>query len=869
MALTVEQERALALARARRRRAQQEAATPEQPSGFLPFVNQGIASALGAPVDAVNQLLGATGLPVSERPFLGSQHLTDLMQGIGVQPAAVGQSPETLSEYAGQGVGAAAGALPLAFGLLSRGAQSARPLVKGVAESIRRPFFATPGRALATEAAAGGGAGAGQYVAQESAPESQTAQVLGPLLGAATAGMGPNLLVRGAQQIPLVQYGLNVAASEVAPFTQSGALARARSRVSNLVEDRDAALRALDAGSTGGLSPAVTTGDPHLMALERAVRGANPPIDRSMRQSEEVSRALLLDTAQGIGAGGDISATRQALSDRVQPLVDRMQARVAKAEADAARRVQALEPQRRGSASSAIVREELEKALADARKQEETLWRQVPQDELVSTRNSRQAFDAILRDTPRAQQEDIPQIAREFLSGSGNRAFKGSESAKEVHGLYSKLRETERQLRADRQWNSARIANTLANSLLDDLNSSAAVRGPLRDALDFSLELNRRFSQGNVGRVLRPDSTGGDRVAPELTLQTTVGRGGPAGGVAIDEIRAALGGDSPAIPDFVRAQLTDAAVRGGALSPQRAETFMRRNEDILRRTPEVQNQVAEALLSQERASRTAQTMAGRQQGLQQGSAGRLLSAPEGGEFQAIMRSPNPPAMARQLVQQVRRDQSGAALDGLKQSTVRDILEGATTRQFTEEGVPAISGRAMAARLRDPQFEAVAREILSPDEMERLRTVANEFAKLETSQGSLPTVSNVMEGEPNSLIMYFARVLAARGGARLGKGTSGASLQTAQMASNRMQRLLQFLSNDKAEDLIVRAVSGDADLFRSLLEPVNKLSRQQENRIIETLLGARGQELGSRERREENDVATALVRGSSREGGRTQ
>jgi len=72
---------------------------------------------------------------------------------------------------------------------------------------------------------------------------------------------------------------------------------------------------------------------------------------------------------------------------------------------------------------------------------------------------------------------------------------------------------------------------------------------------------------------------------------------------------------------------------------------------------------------------------------------------------------------------------------------------------------------------------------------------------------------------------------------MGGGSSGASIQTANMASSRMKGVLGNLQNDKAEKLLIDAVS-DPELFRLLLvDPGSvKLTPKQNSRLAPYFAG---------------------------------
>lgn len=830
-----------------------EAAGQAREPGFLAFGNRGIADTLGAPVDLVNAGLGLVGLG-SETPFGGSEAIARGMRRFGVDVAESTDQPDTVLDYAGQGFGGATGALLPGAGAVALAARSASPLAQGVAATVSRPFLATPGRALAAEGAAGVGAGVGEGVADRLSEGGGLARTAGALVGGVAGGMGPSAAARMIQATPIAGTAIRTIQGEIAPFTEAGAMERARRRVGGLVEDRATALQNLQDPAIADLSPAVRSGDRRLMALEGAVRAQEPKLDATMRGREVDATQTLRDEFLAPSQGASGREAREFIGGRVETLVGQMNERASQARQRAQERIAALAPGQRQSQASIVVRDELEAAHADARSQERSLWQSVPRNQLVPTEGARRAYADLAADLPRAQRDDMPAAARTFLEDGGNETFRSQETVKEVHGLYSALRQEARAARAGDTPNAnrARLADRLADSLLEDMNTVSGASAPLREALTFSREVNRTFRQGSVGRVIGSERTGADRVPAEMTLDATIGRPGARGGVGMDEMAQALGPRDASGPmrDYVLGRFDDAAVRDGALRQGSAESFMRSNRDVLERMPQTRDAIGDAMVAGRAAERTDALMGSRAAAIQnprQSAAARMMGARPGEELRAILQANDPRATAAQLVRQARRDDSGRALAGLKGAVLDDLIAGARTGQFDEAGEVGLSGRAIMARLSDPQFSGVAGEILNPAELTRAQRIAEELRRVETMQGRLPGVGPIMGDEPNSMVAYLARVVAARSGARMGQGTSGASLQTAQMASARMQRVLNQLTNDKAEQLIIRAIGGDEDLFTALLTDGRSLSQRQENRIIETIMGVLGQSAaGTRE-----------------------
>lgn len=878
MEMTIEQQRAMALARARLRMKEQGSPyrqpgqEQEQRPGFMEFVNQGIASGLGAPVDMVTGVINAgisganmifppeqnlSGLITGEAPaprfghiqdpFGGSASINRGMSGMGVPVAPPEMRAEGFMENIGAGLGGAAGAL-VPFSAGAKAVQGLGGAAGAAGEAILSPFIQTPGRAIATELAAGAGAGAGIDVAQNLAPGNPYAEIGGALIGGGVAGLTPNLVTRAAPYVPGIGLATRATQAAVAPFTKAGALVRARNRIAGLVEDPDAARAALTQENIGGLSPATQTGERRLMALEQQVRNTDPTADATMRGREAETNRLFNDELAAVGGDGSIADTRSFLSDRVGGLVTKMDEAVERASQRAEDQLALLTPSQRQSASSVIVREEIDAAHSAARQQENQLWTAIPESVEVPTEATYAAYKGFVNQLSRAELDTLPPKVAQFLGDTSNTRFGDFETVKEMHGLYSELRKASRQARAAGEFNTARIADGVADAIIEDIGAKAGnVQGQagaaMRDAIDFSREVNQVYRQGSIGKVLGYAREGGQSLPAELTLDSTVGRQGTRGAVNLDEVRRATN-NSPAteaaVRDYTMSNLQNTSVRNGELNPRATENFLVRNDELLAKMPETREQIAGALAANQSASAVDTTMAARRAAVTQDSqAGRLLLSPQGKEIANLYRSEAPQASAAQLVRQAQADPSGAALAGLKGAFIDDVIGAATSRQFDEAGNSVLSGNAARAHLSDPKVQSVAGEMLSPTEQSRLEQIVDAMQKADLSRSGLPDVGPVINDTPNNIISLIFRTLAARQGAKAGAGTSGASLLTANFASRRMEALLDKLTNNKAEQLIREAIMGDREMFDTLLANPSTIKPAQISRLVEFMMGTGG------------------------------
>lgn len=847
------------------RRLQAEGARPAaepQGPGLMGRLNEGIARGLGAPVDFLASGLSSVGIGSGDA-FGGSESIKRGMQSIGIPLPE--KPPETMLERFMGGVGEGAGFL-LPVGAVARGMQSAGPLASAMGNAIMRPFVSTPAAAIGTEMAAGGGAAVGSELARQNAPEGyeDVAGAFGGLAGGLAGAMGPGLAMRGTsaavQSTPVAGTAIRAAKAAIVPFTEAGGRVRASDRLRSLSADPEGQAAALANAPISDISPAVQTGDPNLIALERSILERNPALRDEFQARQRQAGVSLREAARAPAGGYGIADARAFIEQRRNDFIAGMQSRIEEARNAATQAIQRLSPARAQGENSAIVRRELDRAYNDAASIERDLWRTIDRSVTVGTSTARRVLADIDADTPRAQKSDIYADAKRFLSEDGE--FGDAESVREMHGLYSRLRRDAREAIAGPvpNENRARISNLLADAIWEDMTDIAGpvrpeVANQLAEAREYSRVFNEAFSQGTVGDILSQARTGAARVAPEMTLGVSVGRGGTAGAVGSQQIREAV--DFPALPeakrgratatvsdavqDFLREGIRRAAQPGGAefRTPAAAE-FATRNQELLRQYPQLAGQLDDAIRAAQGQRQAETGTQGRVAALQdpRRSVGAAVEAARpGAEIErAIFGARNPLQAAREIKRQAARDASGVADRGLKGGFVDYMMGRARTGTADVEGNPVISGNSLFEMLKDRQTRAIASTVLGGDELTRLEAIAREFQMLERARSSRD-IGDPMNDMPNKVISLMAGTLAARAGAQLGAGTSGASLRTANLATQAVNKALGTLTNDKAEALLRDAIQ-DRELFRALLMPANttERARQIERRLTEWAIG---------------------------------
>jgi len=823
-----------------------------QPSGVENFgraINTGIASfvdSLAGPINrSANALIrgGADVLGVEDAPQFSERPAEGAFEAIpGVD--TLGRAPEGLVERAGAGIGSAAGAILPAAGLL-RAVSGAGGMVGQISGDMLRAISTIPGAIV--ELGAGAGAGVGGEVAADTFGEG--ARPIGEAvggLGVPVAGAAAGAAARGAQSLPVVGMAANMAQRTILPFAGPGARVAASNRARGVAENPSQAARNIEGENIGGLTPAQQSGDPGLASLENRLAQENPEFSRALREGTERSAAILRGELQRLGGGGDINDAVDFIAGRRDQFAKRLAGFVDSAVKRAEARVAKLQPERQQSENSVIVREEIDRAFGQAKNQERNLWSRVPQDALVPTQNARAKFDGIVETTGSSLQSDIPDEARNFFT-SGN-GVPEETTAREMLALVSKMRQVARAARSGETPNAnrARIADEISEGVLDDLENlpanSQRVAKAVAEARAFSRELSETFKQGAVNTIRSRRATGRGSVPAEAALGATVGTGGPRGAIAARDIRAATGGASDAATeDFLRGQVSDRAVRGDGFSDRAAETFQRQNRDVLNEFPAVRDDIQGARNAtadvQARQTRV-KAITDRLNDKRQSVGAAFLQASAGREVaEAVFAARNPTAAARQLRNAAARDGSGRALDGVKSGFLDNLIGTSSARGLDAEGSPFISGSKLKAKLQDPKKRGAMAQVFTPAELARADRLADQLLKIERAQKAGQATA-VIDDLPNTILTTIVRVLGAKAGvAAAGSGNAGVSLQAAQIGSGRARQVLQNLTNDRAESLLVDAIK-DPELMSALLRNARdpRAERASLSRINAWLVG---------------------------------
>lgn len=760
-------------------------------------------------------------------------------------PGVAAEDPEGLAGRSGRLSGQAAGLTPtLASGasaiprsaatggrMLTRAGRGLRNLLSDAGRTVRqRPVAATT-----AEAGLGATAGAGGFAAEQKFPDSPAARVIGEILGGAAPALAPvNLARRGGEA------AINAGRRLRRPFSESGGRRRATERFERATPGgREQAAGQLDRPTTTDpetgqpvLTPAQRTDDPGLMAIERSVMEQSEALQRGA--DEQIARANQLIQQQLRETGGDPSAAAATFQDAQQRLQTALNARLRIAAQRADERIEGLQQNASREQANRIAREEIEKAFDDARAQEKQLFEAIPQDAPVPTTASQEALARSVSEVGRAQRGDIPAAARRFLNPDAEQFLGDTSNVQELRSLQSKLRETARRARASDRNNQARIADDLADAITEDIaNAGGEAAEAAQRAVSYSRDMRQSFKRGEVARLMGRAPQGGSQVAESLTLEKALTGGGPRARESFDQIVNAL--DNPAVVErtggssarfreaaesFVTHQFLRTAAPEGQLNPQRAAAFLRQNEEMLSRLPEVRRQLQEATEAGNlRALRERQRSRVRFDDPKRSKATLFIQRGPVEAFQDIAKR-EPGVAAREtakLLNQARRDPTGEAVAGLKGGFLDFLMSGARESRRDIQGESFLSGFALRERLNDPATRQSMRRLFDEGERKRINQLTRDLISLERRRQTRGAAEGVIGDQPGKVLNTIAGIAGAASGRRTaGSMGVGATVQIPGMVADRFRDMVRARVRDPAGRLIQDAIA-DEDLFRELLQ----------------------------------------------------
>lgn len=819
----------------------------------------GMIGALGGPAAPVTVPVGiAVG---GAAGYFFGEKVRDLMEEYGIAADPEELPPELRPYgYAGEVAG---GATPFTAAPLVAGRLGARVPVRTIGTGLRKivdwPISKTekwlngviewagsrPGAYLAAETAATTAASVASGVAETVAPGDDLAR-----MGAeVTAGfLNPQRLVIGAGRM-----GVDKVRQIWQSLTPAGRETEAAKILQQVVEmggdDPKTVAALLRVSGIPGVdqTTAQKSGVQSLIDLEQHLMRDRPGFAAETREQAAESLKAIEGLITGLRGTGDPQALAAAADLRAQYFRTLVAARVQAAEAEAVEAARGIAKDSPAARAQLSVRahELVEGALHDVRKAEADLWGRVPRDIPADTGNLTTRFDTLKAGL--LPEERLPEVVEGFMARMSEN--KGVTTTGELMRFRSRALELAREAAAKNEFNDARIYGNLAEAALDDMDAvfrglHAGLANPddYTAARAFSRELHDTFTRTFAGAALRTSATGADRIPPELLLRRALAAGEETGDLRLRQLVDAtefLENRGLGTPEAVEniglmldaqerivrlaaAEAIDPAT--GRIAVGRASKWLRDNEALLDRFPNIRRDL-EAALSSENAAQSIKDMAGQ--------ATRKLETQTA--FAKLAKVENPVDAVKAALAGKEPVQDIAAFAKIARRGGPDAVEGLRAAMWDNAVRQATSGdavsfsklrRAVMAGIRPGQpsvAEIMVREkLMTADEISRLDTLFAAAERIEKTlgRGSPDRIAEIAEAMP-VLFDATVRSLGSTAAAKVQQTLTGRTTLIGQSAGSRVaQNVINKMPGSRIQEVLMQAAKRPEFAAALLEKPIS-------------------------------------------------
>lgn len=777
--------------------------------------------------------------------------------GMTPHPDAVPEGPvQMAAEVFGAGI--APNALFMNYGkrLLSQSILQMERM--GVLQKLSTVAAARPMATVGSEVLSSVGMGTARAAA-ESQDASPQVTLMAELFGA----FAPQAFLYGGYHMSMLRVVKNSIAKHLLPFTKAGAWPRASARLKE-VSQLDPKVAAANIDPNVPISAARQSQDAGLLGLEKKILAKNPEMQTDIDKTLEKARDELVNEA--LMFGGEKGRVKKLLIQAKQYLFNLVDMRSAKAAVDAEAAMSKLDPDATARDINRAARGAVEDAYTDVRAQETELWGALDSAAPVQLTNARNVYGDIMSTRSRFDPaDDIPKWLQDALRPSeidtrtmsylraqglidkDGVILPAAREALEKEGIIKIESLTFNDARAIRKRllheialergaevpnrDKIRILNKIANGdqefgikgLIDDISDSG-VEGA-KEAREFSLYLNERFTRGKVGKLLGFKKQGDKVVTDAETLDYLLTGRDPA--TTVNQLVAAAPVTRPMVENFLKEKFLNQATRDGLVNKKAANVFIDRwkRRGMFEVYPELEAELKAATDASVLSAKWNIRAAG------QGTSGSVrnranltgksraqlyLNSDIDDEIKHVIDSTRPILAMRAVVKRVKGDKE--ALNGLRTQFLEEGFSRSGSGKFHDaDGSPIYSGKKFTDYLY--KNRGVAKELGLPEgsgAWKRLEQIALRMRHLELEPGKIP--ANIMEDKPQGIIDFVARIVGARFGAHYGS-EMGSSLVMAGAGSTRMREIITKLTRSHAEKLLVDAsmpTPEGARLYRALL-----------------------------------------------------
>lgn len=607
------------------------------------------------------------------------------------------------------------------------------------------------------------------------------------------------------------------------------------------------------------LTSAQITGSEALIGLEKYLSKVDPAFGAESQRKAKEALDVIKGSIAALRNTGDPKAFEEAAKLQSAYFKSLIQARVDTAVNEAitaAKKVTTDTPEARALLNTQA-RDLLSSAIVESRKAETELWNAVDGTREVGFTNLRTAYDDVTADLlPEIVNEKTPKIVRDFLKristppepeqsllilpesvGRDINADIPGTNVSEMRQLRSELLDLARKSTTGGDYGQARIYNTLAEAVLDDIDSAFTESGDTayQAARQFSKDFNETFTRSFVGKVT---ATGryGSKIMPELTLTKALATGKEAGAIQLQELEEATRfmvtrgfGDPNSVREMMSAQeriVRLAASQGidaetGKINPSKLKAFVKENPALMERFPEIRDDINRAITTD--SARAAMESLSKRQNLTMEKTKAFTSIAKAGQLTVANRMLISRNQEQDLMRMIKTAKVGGrtldgmeitpdqAAEGLQLAVIDAALFKARNRATGEINInsfasflfePSVPGRKSPIQIMQENG------VISADKVNNIRKLTEAARRIEQSQAAGGTGVDVSEDAGDMVLSLVARLTGslAAGAMTSTAGTGGNSIIIHGAAARFADNIVKKLPVKARQQILVEAMN---------------------------------------------------------------
>lgn len=840
--------------------------------------NTGIASTAGLPVDAMNNaprllnlLPGEQGVgPISENPAGGSQSILDLLQTLGAR----GTPPVDRTGRVISRVSEEVGAMAVPAAGLAAKARQAAPVAEGLGKQVDNfllePFRQGPARTAAGEGVVAAGAGGGAATANEVAPDSMGAELLGLLLGSfGTGGVmragnlafdaGRTLMTPGSTGSKSLReaVGRDLQESMADPDGFAGNVARGQE-----VQEAVPGLK----NTTGN-----TSGDPGLQALEFSRRNAKNAGAFRVRdtQNNQAANQALDDVAPDLLDDAPTRVRLEARRDRAVGTAESITQRRGEALEGAERRT---EPTQTPQQSGEDIRGGIETERADlvgkrqagtdpARQAAEASEAEVDTSEVFKTIDDMLAVDKrepvvnALKSVRKKLHKNQGEAVEDPDANPNLAALEGPQAPPlerdtTVSGLYETRKAINDLIAGRGEDSTGRFAQSELTEVRKKLDEAIVAVEPkfgryLEDFRELSKPINA-LDEGATGQVLKKNKLTETPDVPASAVPGKFFKAGDGSPEAIQEFTAKVGGRPEAVKGLHQFALADARKAFEAGGEKGLRKWLDKHESALSAFPEVRRDLGDVASAKSAFDRAARREKMLKEGLsnpRRSTIAKYLDTEDAAKsMKTILTAKNPKREMANLTRLIRGDKD--ALEGAKRAFWDNFVQRNPNKpkgvgqSQTEDltGTPFLQPGKLKqyTRANNDALEVLYRD--DPAQLKRIRKIADAVSQgQQTAKARPPGQSGTALAQRNVTVPgltvagFTARAFA------VARGVVSPEFVIIETGLRSGKRAIAKIKRRQYEDLLDRALL-DPEVAKVLVMEVNEANANVIGRRLRLHLG---------------------------------